>query len=72
MKCLQIGNRICYFNTWAVKHPGHNILSLEKMIANKSCYSNLSNFKARRDYFKAMDIVMKRTSIQPERLSNVV
>ncbi len=30
-------------------------------------YSKLSNLKARRDYFKAMDIVMERTSTQCER-----
>ncbi len=34
-------------------------------------YSKLSNLKAQRDYFKAMDIVMERTSMQSERQGNV-
>ena len=34
-------------------------------------YSKLSNRKAQRDYFKAMDTVMERTSMQPERLGYV-
>ena len=33
-------------------------------------YSKLSNLKAKRDYFNAMDIVMERTSIQSERRGN--
>ncbi|MCK5540081.1 MAG: hypothetical protein KAI69_04060, partial [Deltaproteobacteria bacterium] len=34
-------------------------------------YSKLSNIKAQRDYFKAMDIVMERASIQSEGQGNV-
>jgi len=34
-------------------------------------YSKLSNLKAQRDYFRAMDTVMERTSMQSERLGNV-
>jgi len=34
-------------------------------------YSKLSNLKAQRDYFKAMDTVMERTSMQSERLGHV-
>ena len=34
-------------------------------------YSKLSNRKAQRDYFKAMDTVMERTSMQSERLGYV-
>ena len=34
-------------------------------------YSKLSNLKAQRDYFKAMDIVMERTSIKSQRWNNL-